>query len=76
MNKTEVKNHLDEMIGADSQNLTDVGFMIAVCKVWQTIRKVIIFIKPFLKLKKGLAISAEAFIMLMDSRCGNDTDRN
>lgn len=72
MNKAEVKTHLDNIIGGDSQNLNDVGFMIAICKVYNTIRPILIFIKPFLKLKRGWGIATEAFIMLMDSRCKTD----
>ncbi len=68
MNQTEVKIHLDNIIGEDSNNLSDVGFMMAVGKVWRIVRKVLIFIKPFLRLKKALKISVEAFIMLMDAR--------
>lgn len=76
MNKAAVKDHLDSIIGEDYQNLNDVGFMIAICKVYNTIRPVLIFIKPFLKLKKGWGIAAEAFILLMDSRCKINNSKN
>lgn len=74
MKHEEVKYHLDSIIGADSERLSDLGFMIAVCKVYNVVRPVLIFIKPFLKLKKALAIGVEAFILLMDSRCKTDVD--
>ncbi len=74
MNKAEVKIHLDNIIGEDSQQLSDLGFMIAVCKVYNVVRPVLIFIKPFLKLKKALAIGAEAFILLLDSRCKTNVE--
>lgn len=74
MKREEIKLHLDTIIGEDSEKLNDIGFMIAMCKVYNVIRPVLIFIKPFLKLKRALALGAEAFIFLMDSRCKVNND--
>lgn len=67
---TKAERYLNEAIGQDYTNLSDSGFMIAVCTVWNRYaRRLLVFVKPFLKLKKGWTVGIEAFIILMDSRC-------
>lgn len=67
---SKAESYLNEIIGQDHTNLSDNGFMIAVCQVWNKYaRPVLVFIKPFLKIKKGWSLGIDAFIILMDSRC-------